>query len=285
VRQPREDQVERRALADDLLEVVRGLDLLAQRDVLFLEAIPQGADLVEVREQFGVAALAIEGAGEDLTDDPQAVDVEGRPRPGPREVARRDGALDLSGYRERQRHDRAHADARRVLPLGLRVRWKVARQVRVDEFAARLERFEVPRKDRGHHRGRARFNPLALGPDARVDEGREIRRELEKRRAVRVEPLHDHAQRERHLLVEPRRLKSHETAGKIADHVLEGRTLLGHSPILNPVGVTVTIFRDCGLQPGWLRQEAAVITGQFRHRDSNCRPKTVGGTATRDMSA
>ena len=82
------------------------------------KSVAQRADLVEMRDQLGVAALAIEGVGQDLADDPQPVHVDRRPLAGPREVRRRDHALDLPADGQRQRHDGPHPDARRVLALG-----------------------------------------------------------------------------------------------------------------------------------------------------------------------
>ena len=154
VRQPREHVVDRGALADDLLEVVRRLHFLPQRDVLFLEAIAERANLLEADEQFGVAALSVEGTGQDVADDPEAVDVEG----GPLARAASKSAVEIAHW---IRPPTANGSVRMArIPrraaycaLGAGLWGQVAGQIAEDDVAAALELLEEPGKVLPDRRG------------------------------------------------------------------------------------------------------------------------------------
>ena len=228
LRHPREHEADRAALADDLVEVVRRPHFLSQRDVLFLEAISERVDFLDMREQAHVAALTIVGAGQDLTDDPQAVDVDGRPLAGPREVPRRDHALDLPSDGQRQRDDGPHPEARRICALSDGLCRQVGPQIGEDDVPALLELLEKPGEVPPDRERGAGFDLRCLRPRVRRGERREIRGEFQERGTVRAEPLHDRPETDGDFFVEAAGLDSDEPGRQIADHVLECAWSRGH---------------------------------------------------------
>ena len=115
LRQPRQRQPQRRALADDVVEVVIGLDLFFQVDVVGLEPGVQLLDHRDVGAQRRLLPAALQRAARISRQQLQALDQQSRP------ASRQPAAVDherADGRGRRSRPARRESNAHRSARLG-----------------------------------------------------------------------------------------------------------------------------------------------------------------------
>jgi hypothetical protein len=159
-----QNAAERRAAAHDVREVAAP-DLLAQVDILLLELVLEGADLLELEAQLLLAALAVHRVRDDLAD--QASPVDRFLVPGP-VLAKRpggEGAHVAAPDSDRHAQVRLHSGQPRVLAFALRVRGQIVGQTRERDGVASCQRADVPRhpRDDRRRRGRQAFPGPGMG--------------------------------------------------------------------------------------------------------------------------
>jgi hypothetical protein len=173
---------------------------LAQVNVLVLELVLEGLDLVERLSQQLLGAFAVHRVREDLAH--QADPVDGLLVPGPvlAEGSGRDGADVAVPDGDRHGEVRLHAEHPGVRPLSLGFRGKLVQHARHRDHVAGRQRAVVPGQSRPGGTRRRRELQALPHPDVGAEQAA-VGLDEEERAPIGAQPLGEQAQRALDLTV------------------------------------------------------------------------------------
>jgi hypothetical protein len=242
---PRKHQPQRLAVADDLVEVMAALEFLVQVDVLGLQLPVQALDLSEAGAQRRFLPMSQQRCGDDLGDEPHALDERVRPIAASAERPDRQRAHHVPADEHGDRQVRLHADLARVGPFVIRLGREVPFDVTKPDDLVAAQPVQVPAQGlrvAGAHRRDAGAGPEMKRPDDLFVLG-----QLEHGRPVHVERLDQVAERRLDRVgqlvdgnvAEPRRDVGRQALERL-EHALDGACgFAGHHDWRDPTASSV----------------------------------------------